>query len=593
MGLAGASITPAGGLPAGRMLWDAPHPVWVHGGDDYRTVQDGAARLAVAGHCYATNAQLQDALVWVRQRRWAELTRWPGSYWAAATDGVRTAVAGDLAGARPVYQAQHRGGFIWATAASLLADPLRVAVDLDHLVAWLVAPTVPELAGDTTPYVGVSLVPAGRILELPAGSLLHYPHDPSLDEGEVAWRLREALAMAAITRVRAHGQLTCDLSGGLDSTSVAALAAHASPRRLRVFTHLPHRGVGDDVEFARRAAAELPGLIHRIVSGTRRWFDDLDKAPATDLPYADAARWAVHAEYLQAISVDGSDAHLTGGGGDTLFAPPSYALADLARAGRWRRWIAESTARARLRHRPVTATLSREAKAAMCSYPDALRRLGRAVAAAHQTRHKPGTAWLPLPGIAAWLTTDAAHEVKRRLDLAARHAPHLPGAAQAMHRLRSEIAEYGSYHAQYAAAAQHAGVDLHAPFLDNQVIRAILGTPAWGRLAPRLAKPKLAEALTGAVPPFILERGTKTSLAGTAYAGVSANIGTLRDLIASSALVDACLIDRERVEADLARLSAGVPGRMAALEALVSVELWLARPPAAASGEVTGQCTSR
>ncbi|WP_113700107.1 albusnodin/ikarugamycin family macrolactam cyclase [Nonomuraea lactucae] len=579
MGLAGAATPGIERMP-GRLLWRIPHPVWEHGDDRCRTVQDGPVRLAVAGHCYATSRHLEQALTAVRARRWADLTRWPGSYWVAATDGASTVVIGDLAGARPVYYARCDGATVWAVDARLLADRIGAGIDLGQLTAWLVAPTVPELLGDATPYRGVALVPPGWLLELPAGAPACYEPptaNPSGNaEGAAQLCLRQAITVAVADRVASHPRLTADLSGGVDSTSVTALAARSGPQRVPVFTHQPYQACSDDVVHARAAAEQLPGLIHRVVTGGKRWFDDLDQVPVTGLPYGDAARWAVHSEYLGTIAVEGSDAHLTGGGGDTLFAPPSYALADLARAGLWRRWMSETAARARLRHRPVASSLAAGLASAACSYPDALRRLGRVIAGARRARPRPGTVWLPTPGIAAWLTPDVAADLADQLAQVARRAQLLPGRLQAAHRLRCELAEYGTYHAQYAQAARQAGVDLHAPLLDNEVVRAALARPACERLSPHVPKPQLATALTGVVPPGILARATKASLAGTAYAGVAANRDMLHDLVANGFLVASGVIDAAAVEEDLAKLAAGVPSRMAPLETLVSAELWLA-----------------
>ncbi|MGV9306853.1 MULTISPECIES: albusnodin/ikarugamycin family macrolactam cyclase [unclassified Nonomuraea] len=593
MGLAGTSGS-QDKPGSGRSLWEAPHPVWVDGPGTCRTAQAGRTWLAVAGDCYASQRQLDAALVAVRAGRWRELTGWPGSYWVAATDGVKTVVIGDVAGVRPVYYARRGDDIVWAAEAGLLAAHTGADIDLTSVIAWMAAPTVPELAGHTTVYRGVARVPAGRLLELPTGAVVDYEpatcasHDPA----DARYELRHALTSSVEARAAAHPRLSADLSGGVDSTCVAAAAAHASPRRLPAFTHHPYLADNDDLMYAQRAVDALPGVLHRVVPGSARWFDHLDRVPATDLPYADAARWAVHAEYLQVIAADGSDAHLTGGGGDTLFAPPAYALADLARAGQWRWWLAETTARARLRHRPVAAAVRAGLADASCGYPGALRRLSHSIVSAAQCsyamsgRRGHHSGWLLSPGIAAWFTRDAALDVGQALMQAADAAPRLSGAAQAAYRLRCDVVEYGGYHAQYAQAVRQAGVHLHAPMLDNQVVRAALARPAWERLSRTSPKPLLAAALTGMVPAEILSRATKGSLAQNAYAGVATNHDNIRDVLASSRLVDAGLIDHRRAAADVALLAAGVPGRMAALELLLSAELWLARhqlqPPGSA-----------
>ena len=60
------------------------------------------------------------------------------------------------------------------------------------------------------------------------------------------------------------------------------------------------------------------------------------------------------------------------------------------------------------------------------------------------------------------------------------------------------------------ALAGH-GIEVAAPFLDNEVIRACLAVPADQRGAPGRYKPLLGEAFAhaGVLPPFVLSRVTK------------------------------------------------------------------------------------
>ncbi|WP_189097761.1 hypothetical protein [Streptomyces kronopolitis] len=67
-----------------------------------RAACDGPVGFAVVGDCPVTQEELSAALPAVRVGRWAELTRWPGSYWVVAENGRQRFVCGDLAGFRAV-----------------------------------------------------------------------------------------------------------------------------------------------------------------------------------------------------------------------------------------------------------------------------------------------------------------------------------------------------------------------------------------------------------------------------------------------------------------------------------------------------------
>ena len=116
--------------------------------------------LAVVGDCPVTQEELRAALPAVRVGRWAELTRWPGSYWVVADNGRQRFVCGDLAGIRAVYYTL-RGdeGAAWASQARLLEQDRRLTPDLPLLAARL---TVGEHHWPhRTPYERIRVVPGG------------------------------------------------------------------------------------------------------------------------------------------------------------------------------------------------------------------------------------------------------------------------------------------------------------------------------------------------------------------------------------------------------------------------------------------------
>ncbi|CAM5522788.1 hypothetical protein SBADM41S_03854 [Streptomyces badius] len=104
----GRTVHPVGS----QLLWGDPDPLWAVGDwrpDEIRVIgvatPEGAptVRLAVLGCCGATDEQLRVGLLAARGGAMRHLTAWPGSYTAVVQIGRRITVAGDLAGARPVF----------------------------------------------------------------------------------------------------------------------------------------------------------------------------------------------------------------------------------------------------------------------------------------------------------------------------------------------------------------------------------------------------------------------------------------------------------------------------------------------------------
>lgn len=166
----GRTVHPVGS----QLLWGDPDPLWAVGDwrpDEVRVVTvDAFTKLAVLGCCAASDEELKVGLFAARGGALRHLTAWAGSYTAVAQVGRRITIAGDLAGARPVFYTPWANGTAYATAALPLADLIEAQLDIGHLAALLACPETPEALRDSTPYVGVKRIPAGHALILREGS---------------------------------------------------------------------------------------------------------------------------------------------------------------------------------------------------------------------------------------------------------------------------------------------------------------------------------------------------------------------------------------------------------------------------------------
>ncbi len=583
-GSVGCSVAPTDGLP----LWRGKRPLWIIGDlpdGACRVVHDDASsrRLAVVGSCYATDSELRQGLDAVRRGDWPDLTTWPGSYWVIANDGQRTVVITDIAGTRPVYYTLHQNGLVWASSATPLAELTGAQIDHQALVARMVCPTVSEVAGTATVFTGIDRLPGGHVLHAAAQPRIecYEPQPREAAFGEAAEALREALVTAVERRAISVERVSADFSGGLDSTSIALLAARAGHEVFAVTRDDP-TSRKDDVLFAERAAACDPLIRHVVVGGDDEalFFDRMDAAPRTDQPYTDAARWSLRHSYHRHVLAYGSQLHFTGSGGDTLLcASPSY-LADLVKAGRFGLLLRHAVARARLRHVSVQSVLTAGVRLSHISYPQALRRLAADVQHPRRRWVHPSASrqlhWCGFSSFAAWLTADARDQLAQVVLLTAERVD-LDSVPISTHRAWCELRKFGAYQAELTAALHATGLHAHAPFLDNAVVRACMSIPVHQRQSTTRQKPLLGAALRGLVPDFLLQRRTKGAYDGNAYAGIRRNAAQLHHMLADSQLVRAGIVDHDAVRRDLDRLIAGAPGRLASLETFVTTELWLAQ----------------
>ncbi|QBJ91240.1 asparagine synthase [Streptomyces seoulensis] len=635
-GYEGETLRPVGS----HLLWGDPDPLWAVGDwrpDEVRVVHaDAQNRIAVLGICGASDEELRRGLFTARGGALRHLTAWPGSYTAVVQAGRRITVCGDLAGARPVFHAPWEGGTAYATAALPLADLTEANLDFGHLAALLAAPEVPAALRDTTPYEGVRRVAPGHALVLRAGAreIVGYepvaslavaapPADPDRAVDAVRDALVEAVrvrlaaprhvpgldpgpvpGMGPAERRAARGMpvpgIGADLSGGPASGTLALLAAGLPGRPGTLLGHGTGAGErllavtfndlavgGREAELERAGAlAANPRLHHVVVTGAEDTlpYADLD-GPLTDEPGPSLVTAARHRARLAAGSAD----HFTGHGARQVLDAHPARLADLL-LDRQRRHLVRPVAaltRAdgsvlvparvygaarRLSRTPYRTGLEALAERLMRRrFDEPKGPVGASLAAL--TWARPGPA-------ARWLTGEALAEVSVLLQTGADRAAGGPGQRPGEFRARTVLARHAADLRVLEQAAEVRSQRLHAPFLDNQVVRACRDLPEALRVKPGARAAVLRTVLEGAgvtdLPPGW---GTPShaSSAAAARTGLRLAADSLVDLFDTPLLADAGLVEARVVRKAVREAAAGEPLPLDGLADLVSLELWLGR----------------
>ncbi|MGW2370010.1 albusnodin/ikarugamycin family macrolactam cyclase [Streptomyces sp. NPDC001667] len=551
-----------------------------------RSAGDGAFALAVVGVCGASGNQLEGALEPVRHRRWRELTRWPGSYLVAARSGPVFAVIGDLSGQHPVFYRRETAGTRWATSATALARLDEAPVDPVALAAHL-ALGQPDVLAEKSLFRSVRRVPFGHLLEITPDGARVVRYEPAqaepADLREAAPVVRAALAEAVEARFDGR-PVSSDLAG-LDSTTLACLAARR--QSVTAVTFADARLKDDDLAYAARTAAAVPGIDHHAVPGGKETVyyaavDDITALPVTDAPNAYTVTATIKRAVIgTVVNHQAPGVHFTGSAGDGLLSAPPVYIADLLRRRQHRRAWQHAQGHARLRNTSVWAVLAQHRPAARSTLPDEW----RGTAAELQTGPRPWmpqdwrpAAFSPLLATADWMTGNARHHLAAALTSAADQLTEAPASLAAWSE-EQDLARIGTdVNGWRELALSEYGIELAAPYLDNEVRRACLAVPAEVRGTPGRFKALLAEAFTGSgiVPGFVLNRRTKGGFSGVSYAGLVEHAPVLRRLLGPSSRLGAMgLITEEPVAAMLTRAAAGLPLAKGALHLAVAAEVWL------------------
>ncbi|MBM7771765.1 asparagine synthase (glutamine-hydrolyzing) [Actinokineospora baliensis] len=500
-------------------------------------------------------------------------------------------VAGDLAGQLPVFYAIGDDEVIVSSEAGHAASKVRTEVDYEWLIARLQLSSASDVWWEGSPWRHVRAVRPGWLLRIAAGKRVSTDRwlvldKPRLSLAEGSQRLDAALRRATRSRVVQSSLVTADLSGGLDSSTVAALAALDAPVRA---TTLVVDGVDDRVA-AREIAKAIAGLDHQElhVPDEVLPYSDLGGAPFADEPSTYSVTHAWGRWWRQAVAANGSDVHLCGDGGDgVLLSVPAY-LADLATPRTLGALWQHANGWARLRHQPALALIRAAIRVHLTSYRDALVRAADDVQGL-QTTPSGWAHWISrvyAQGMGDWATPQASRIAAQRLGAhAATHrVPPTPGVFGIGDSLAwSSLNTYSRTRRADVSLALEDGVDLHSPYLDDEIIRICWSIPPWVRTTPASLKPILRATTSNLLPPEIVNRRTKGDYSQVGYRGLKLNVKDIDDLLSSSTLAALGLVDARAARTALHRGASGVRINLGALDALIGAELWLR---AAADGGV-------
>ncbi|MFD6289956.1 asparagine synthase-related protein [Streptomyces sp. NPDC060205] len=634
----GETVHPVGS----QLLWGDPDPLWAVGDwrpDEVRVVRaDDQNRMAVLGTCGASDEELRLGLIAARGGALRHLTAWSGSYTAVVQVGRRVMVCGDLAGVRPVFYTPWASGTAYATAALPLADLIEANLDFGHLAALLAAPDVPAALQDSTPYEGVRRIPPGHALILRAGAREIAGYEPvaslavaapTADADSAVDGVRDALVEAVRARLAAPRHVPgadidpgpvpgmgpaerraargmpvpgigADLSGGPASGTLALLAAGlpgapgtvlghgtgAGERLLAVtFNDMVVKGREAELERAGTLAAN-PRLHHVVVAGGEEVLPYADlEGPLTDEPGPSLVTAARHRARLASGSAD----HFTGYGARQVLDAHPARLADLLMDRKRRHLV-----------RPVAALTKADGSVMVpARVYGAARKLSRtsylvgieglADRLLHKRFEEPAGAvgaslaaltWARPGPAARWLTGEALAEVSVRLTGATTRAGIGPGQRPGDFRARSALTRHAGDLRILEQAAEVRFQRLHAPFLDNQVVRACRALPEALRVQPGARAAILRTVLEGAgvadLPPGWGAPSHASSNAAS-RTGLRVAVDELVALFDTPLLAQAGLVEARVVRKALRAAADGEPLPLEGLADLVSLELWLRR----------------
>ncbi len=403
----------------------------------------------------------------------------------------RGLMARDALGDRTLFYAEIGPELAIASEeAALLAHPgLSTELDETRLAHYFAA----RVPGDGSSFfAGVSEVRPATVTAIADGPLIATefwsPPSPesrsARNRDEVSERYRELLARSVRSRLRSAAPAAVLMSGGLDSTSIAALAAESAGEPS---TRGPVRAISwvfdsldqcDERAFIRPVVEKCGLEGHEFVADGLGPLPDgeelcLDPNGPEENPYR-----RLKARAYAEASGSGSVVLLSGGSADTFYAGFQRWFVDLSRAGA-----------------PLAALGELLAE---------IRRFGLRTGLSRAGFGQLRRAFQPTPERCPWLTPWA----RRLLE-----PESAPSAAPALARARAVA---GSRQARGVSleiphACRH-GVDLRHPYRDRRLVEFVLSLPAYELYRGGRLKDVARRAMVGRLPESVRNRTGPTRL---------------------------------------------------------------------------------
>ncbi len=420
----------------------------------------------------------------------------------------RLLLACDQLGARSLFFKSDGEGLLFATEVRDLLRllPARPAPDEPALIHWLAETSIPE---GRTLYKGIERLGAGKVLELERGELAvrrywapTFAEPPRLSRADAAEAARMAMERAVSRQLPPGERCGVLLSGGLDSSSVAALARRgtAAEHPIRAYSAVfPDHPSIDESGLINEVATDL-GLDRTSVAvrGGSMVRGSLEYLQRWEVPLPAPNHFLWH-PLLSRAATDGTAYLFDGEGGDELWTFSPYLLADLlisARIGPALRATRGMQGADRFRGWRSAAPYLR-AYGVKGAIPPAVHR-------AFRNLH-PAERYAP-----TWFGKDSAQVLFEQRDPWAwkrlqgpRWWSHLADLLTGV-RERLGVGDYLRHRAEMA------GLRARHPLIDVDLVEFALGLPPDLAIDPHLERPIQREAIAGLVPDSIRLRPHKS-----------------------------------------------------------------------------------
>ena len=577
-----------------QQIWDDPFSVYLCGNWKNRnilTYDQNGTKILIIGDIFEKEKRIQSIITDVCTNNvcdFTPLTRLSGNYNLIIQDKQNLYLFSDMASLSPIYYAVTDEFVIYSSNSLVIQQLLKAKLDDKWLASYLLCAGMTDFIHNSSPFLGVKCVPPCHFLLLsPDGIRLKKYYivtekEKGIGLAEAAELFRDSLCTSVQNRVQQCDQISSDLSGGLDSTTLSLIAADALAEKSLELTAITYESFDsserEDVELAKYAANSRKNINHIIFNSSHipLPYSHLEKAPLTDEPIGFLCVWEDTCYGLEFTASKGSVLHLSGEGGDpVLLASYSY-LADLIQFRKLPLFFRHVYDWSRLKALSPYLWIQNSLALRLKSYQKWLRkksiRLVKGIPC--YSKEKSILGWSCSPGQADWYTQETRMIAGQQLmKYSIKAEPFLPSPGQ--HHSIVDIHFTGRISRITQQLGESYGVSIQFPYLDHSVIYTCMRTQVEDRMTPNEYKPLLKKAFCNELPHKILSRTTKGNYTYDMYYGMKINSPAVLEQLRYSLLADRGLIDLNKFRESIEKLGMGINIRLAELNFTLALEFWL------------------
>jgi asparagine synthase (glutamine-hydrolysing) len=431
-------------------------------------------------------------------------------------------------------------------------------IDLDYVGRFLMG--LPSASAQTI-WADVRAVPAGGCL-VQRGTVRsaryhwraeEFEPGTSLSEVAAVEQFRSLFTEAVRVRIDDPAHTWAQLSGGLDSSSVVAIANRQQTSLAGTVTLVDTLTGGDERAWSNAVVNRFQ-LRNELITDYWAWQADGDEPPRTDAPSPVYPFFARDRRMVDIVRDSGGRVLLSGFGSDHYLVGNFHYITDLAARGKVNAAIREL--------------------------------LGWSVASRQSfwTMARDHLVAPFLPAARGSVPTDP-ESVPQWLDAAFARQHHvstlMPAACLGTTRPGSRfhamtMAGLAAVPAWLHAWPFEGALDVRYPFLHRPLVEAVLAMPASMRIRPGTNKWVLREAMHGILPESVRSRVTKGSIDARILWSFQQERRTLDRMLRDPILAQLGCVDPTALRNSVDRARRGIPTNLVHLMSALSLETWLA-----------------